>query len=161
MDRRRVITRSVGINMKKLIIAALFILFGTQSFANTTEILMKVDEMNAHIKCFANLSKASLGATKTELKALRTKQEAHEDIALTLGRAVMKKSPEDFRHGIDYYLGGYFQRVTDGQYDKILCNDPMHIGACPIKKWLYLSNETVALYAMNFYKRENCGILLK
>ena len=147
--------------MKKLIITALLILFSTQSFANTTEILMKVDEMNAHIKCFANLSKASLGATKTELKALRTKQEAHEDIALTLGRAVMKKSPEDFRHGIDYYLGGYFQRVTDGQYDKILCNDPTHIGACPIKKWLYLSNEAVALYAMNFYKRENCEILLK
>lgn len=122
---------------------------------------MKVNEMDANIKCFANLSKASLGATKTELKALRSKQEAHEDIALKLGRELKKKSSEDFRHGIDYYLGGYFQRVTDGQYDKILCNDTMHIGTCPIKKWLYLSNETVALYAMNFYKRENCGILLK
>ena len=152
----------IGVSrMKKLIITALFILLGTQSFANTAEILMKVDEMNANIKCFANLSKASLGATKTELEALRSKQEAHEDIALKLGRELKKKSSEDFRHGIDYYLGGYIQRVTDGQYDKILCNDPMHIGACPVKKWLYLSNETVALYAMNFYKRENCGILLK
>ena len=147
--------------MKKLIVTALSILLGTQSFANTEEILMKVNEMDANIKCFANLSKASLGATKTELEALRSKQEAHEDIALKLGRELKKKSSEDFRHGIDYYLGGYFQRVTDGQYDKILCNDPMHIGACPIKNWLYLSNETVALYAMNFYKRENCGILLK
>ena len=147
--------------MKKLIVTALSILLGTQSFANTEEILMKVNEMDANIKCFANLSKASLGATKTELKILRSKQEAHEDIALKLGRELKKKSSEDFRHGIDYYLGGYFQRVTDGQYDKILCNDPMHIGACPIKKWLYLSNETVALYAMNFYKRENCGILLR
>ena len=147
--------------MKKLIVTALSILLGTQSFANTEEILMKVNEMDANIKCFANLSKASLGATKTELKILRSKQEAHEDIALKLGRELKKKSSEDFRHGIDYYLGGYFQRVTDGQYDKILCNDPMQIGACPIKKWLYLSNETVALYAMNFYKRENCGILLK
>ena len=147
--------------MKKLIVTALSILLGTQSFANTEEILMKVNEMDANIKCFANLSKASLGATKTELKILRSKQEAHEDIALKLGRELKKKSSEDFRHGIDYYLGGYFQRVTDGQYDKILCNDPMHIGACPIKNWLYLSNETVALYAMNFYKRENCGILLK
>ena len=147
--------------MKKLIVTALSILLGTQSFANTEEILMKVNEMDANIKCFANLSKASLGATKTELKILRSKQEAHEDIALKLGRELKKKSSEDFRHGIDYYLGGYFQRVTDWQYDKILCNDPMHIGACPIKKWLYLSNETVALYAMNFYKRENCGILLK
>ena len=147
--------------MKKLIVTALSILLGTQSFANTEELLMKGNEMDANIKCFANLSKASLGATKTELKALRTKQEAHEDIALKLGRELKKKSSEDFRHGIDYYLGGYFQRVNDGQYDKILCNDPMHIGACPIKNWLYLSNETVALYAMNFYKRENCGILLK
>ena len=147
--------------MKKLILTTLFILLGTQSFANTAEILMKVNEMDANIKCFANLSKASLGATKTELEALRSKQEAHEDIALKLGRELKKKSSEDLRHGIDYYLGGYFQRVTDGQYDKILCNDPMHIGACPIKKWLYLSNETVALYAMNFYKRENCGILLR
>ena len=147
--------------MKKLIVTALSILLGTQSFANTEEILMKVNEMDANIKCFANLSKASLGATKTELKILRSKQEAHEDIALKLGRELKKKSSEDFRHGIDYYLGGYFQRVNDGQYDKILCNDPMHIGACPIKNWLYLSNETVALYAMNFYKRENCGILLK
>ena len=147
--------------MKKLIVTALFILLGTQSFANTAEILMKVNEMDANIKCFANLSKASLGATNTDLKALRSKQEAHEDIALKLGRELKKKSSEDFRHGIDYYLGGYFQRVTDGQYDKILCNDPMHIGACPVKKWLYLSNETVALYAMNFYKRENCGILLR
>ena len=147
--------------MKKLIVTALSILLGTQSFANTEEILMKVNEMDANIKCFANLSKASLGATKTELKILRSKQEAHEDIALKLGRELKKKSSEDFRHGIDYYLGGYFQRVTDWQYDKILCNDPMHIGACPIKKWLYLSNETVALYAMNFYKRENCGILLR
>ena len=147
--------------MKKLLLTTLFILLGTQSFANTAEILMKVNEMDANIKCFANLSKASLGATKTELEALRSKQEAHEDIALKLGRELKKKSSEDLRHGIDYYLGGYVQRVTDGQYDKILCNDPMHIGACPIKKWLYLSNETVALYAMNFYKRENCGILLK
>jgi len=147
--------------MKKLIVTALFILLGTQSFANTEEILMKVNEMDANIKCFANLSKASLGATKTELKALRSKQEEYEDIALKLGRELKKKSSEDLRHGIDYYLGGYFQRVTDGQYDKILCNDPMHIGACPIKKWLYLSNETIALYAMTFYKRENCGILLR
>ena len=147
--------------MKKQILTTLFILLGTQSFANTAEILMKVNEMDAHIKCFANLSKASLGATKTELEALRSKQEAHEDIALKLGRELKKKSSEDFRHGIDYYLGGYFQRVTDGQYDKILCNDPMHIGTCPVKKWLYLSNKTVALYAMNFYKRENCGILLR
>ena len=147
--------------MKKILLTTLFIILGTQSFANTAEILMKVNEMDANIKCFANLSKASLGATKTELEALRSKQEAHEDIALKLGRELKKKSSEDFRHGIDYYLGGYFQRVTDGQYDKILCNDPMHIGACPIKNWLYLSNETVALYAMNFYKRENCGILLK
>ena len=147
--------------MKKLILTTLFILLGTQSFANTAEILMKVNEMDANIKCFANLSKASLGATKTELEALRSKQEAHEDIALKLGRELKKKSSEDFRHGIDYYLGGYVQRVTDGQYDKILCNDPMHIGTCPVKKWLYLSNETVALFAMNFYKRENCGILLR
>ena len=147
--------------MKKLILTTLFILLGTQSFANTAEILMKVNEMDANIKCFANLSKASLGATKTELEALRSKQEAHEDIALKLGRELKKKSSEDFRHGIDYYLGGYVQRVTDGQYDKILCNDPMHIGTCPVKKWLYLSNETVALHAMNFYKRENCEILLK
>ena len=147
--------------MKKQILTTLFILLGTQSFANTAEILMKVNEMDANIKCFANLSKASLGATKTELEALRSKQEAHEDIALKLGRELKKKSSEDFRHGIDYYLGGYVQRVTDGQYDKILCNDPMHIGTCPVKKWLYLSNETVALYAMNFYKRENCGILLR
>ena len=147
--------------MKKQILTTLFILLGTQSFANTAEILMEVNEMDANIKCFANLSKASLGATKTELEALRSKQEAHEDIALKLGRELKKKSSEDFRHGIDYYLGGYFQRVTDGQYDKILCNDPMHIGTCPVKKWLYLSNETVALYAMNFYKRENCGILLR
>ena len=147
--------------MKKLLLTTLFILLGTQSFANTAEILMKVNEMDANIKCFANLSKASLGATKTELEALRSKQEAHEDIALKLGRELKKKSSEDFRHGIDYYLGGYVQRVTDGQYDKILCNDPMHIGTCPVKKWLYLSNETIALYAMNFYKRENCGILLR
>ena len=147
--------------MKKLILTTLFILLGTQSFANTAEILMKVVEMDANIKCFANLSKALLGTPKTELKALRSKQEAHEDIALRLGRTILKQSPEDFRHGIDYYLGGYVQRVTDGQYDKILCNDPMHIGTCPVKKWLYLSNETVALYAMNFYKRENCGILLR
>jgi len=147
--------------MKKLLLTTLFILLGTQSFANTAEILMKVNEMDANIKCFANLSKASLGATKTELKALRSKQEEYEDIALKLGRELKKKSSEDLRHGIDYYLGGYVQRVTDGQYDKILCNDPMHIGTCPVKKWLYLSNETVALYAMNFYKRENCGILLR
>jgi len=147
--------------MKKLLLTTLFILLGTQSFANTAEILMKVNEMDANIKCFANLSKASLGATKTELEALRSKQEAHEDIALKLGRELKKKSSEDFRHGIDYYLGGYVQRVTDGQYDKILCNDPMHIGTCPVKKWLYLSNETVALHAMNFYKRENCEILLR
>lgn len=153
-------TKTVA-KMKKLILITLFILLGTQSFANTEELLMKVNEMDANIKCFANLSKAFLGATKTELKILRSKQEAHEDIALKLGRELKKKSSEDFRHGIDYYLGGYFQRVNDGQYDKILCNDPMHIGACPIKNWLYLSNETVALYAMNFYKRENCGILLK
>ena len=147
--------------MKKLLLTTLFILLGTQSFANTAEILMKVNEMDANIKCFANLSKASLGATKTELEALRSKQEAHEDIALKLGRELKKKSSEDFRHGIDYYLGGYVQRVTDGQYDKILCNDPMHIGTCPVKKWLYLNNETVALHAMNFYKRENCEILLR
>ena len=148
--------------MKKLIITALLILFSTQSFANTAEILMKVDEMDANIKCFANLSKALLGTPKNELKALRSKQEAHEDIALRLGRTILKQSPEDFRHGIDYYLGGYVQRVTDAQYAKILCNDPMHIGNfCEPKKWIWLGNETVALYAMNFYKRESCGILLR
>jgi len=76
--------------MKKQILTTLFILLGTQSFANTAEILMQVNEMDANIKCFANLSKASLGATKTELEALRSKQEAHEDIALKLGRELKK-----------------------------------------------------------------------
>jgi len=54
------VTKTVA-KMKKLILITLFILLGTQSFANTAEILMKVDEMNTHIELVPNYSYFSLG----------------------------------------------------------------------------------------------------
>ena len=116
------------------------------------------DEARAHIKCFANLTQ---GLFTVEMRkanpSLELQRQRHEELFMQIGRRNLKGS--NFKFGVDHYLGGYQQRVFDGQTDKLRCDNPSHYGPCT--DWLTKSEELLSAIGMKFYERENCRILLK
>ena len=116
------------------------------------------DEARAHIKCFANLTQ---GLFTVEMRkanpSLERQRQMHEELFIQIGRRNLKGS--NFKFGVDHYLGGYEQRVFDGQTDKLRCDNPSHYGPCT--DWLTKSEELLSAIGMKFYERENCRILLK
>ena len=116
------------------------------------------DEARAHIKCFANLTQ---GLFTPEMRkanpSLERQRQRHEELFMQIGRQNLKGS--NFKFGVDHYLGGYEQRVFDGQTDKLRCDNPNHYGPCT--DWVTHSVELLSAIGMKFYERENCRILLK
>ena len=116
------------------------------------------DEARAHIKCFANLTQ---GLFTVEMRkanpSLERQRQRHEELFMHIGRQNLKGS--NFKFGVDHYLGGYEQRVFDGQTDKLRCDNPNHYGPCA--DWLTKSEVLLSSIGMKFYERENCRILLK
>ena len=116
------------------------------------------DEARAHIKCFANLTQ---GLFTVEMRkanpSLERQRQRHEELFMQIGRQNLKVS--NFKFGVDHYLGGYQQRVFDGQTDKLNCDNPNHYGPCT--DWVTNSVELLSAIGMKFYERENCRILLK
>ena len=116
------------------------------------------DEATAHIKCFANLAQGLFTAEMRKANpSLERQRQRHEELFMQIGRQNLKGS--NFKFGVDHYLGGYEQRVFDGQTDKLRCDNPNHYGPC--NDWLTKSEELLSAIGMKFYERENCGILLK
>lgn len=139
--------------MKHLtILIALLMSLSTQGNAQVSE------EARAHIKCFANLTQ---GLFTPEMRkanpSLERQRQMHEELFMQIGRRNLKGS--NFKFGVDHYLGGYEQRVFDGQTDKLRCDNPSHYGPCT--DWLTKSEELLSAIGMKFYERENCRILLK
>ena len=116
------------------------------------------DEARAHIKCFANLSQ---GLFTVEMRkanpSLERQRQRHEELFMQISRQNLIGS--NFKFGVDHYLGGYQQRVYDGQTDKLLCDNPSHYGPCT--DWVTNSVELLSAIGMKFYERENCGLLIK
>ena len=134
------------------ILLAFLMSLSTQGNAQISE------EARAHIKCFANLT---LGLFTPEMQkanpSLERQRQMHEELFMQIGRRNLKGS--NFKFGVDHYLGGYEQRVFDGQTDKLRCDNPSHYGPCT--DWLTKSEELLSAIGMKFYERENCRILLK
>ena len=71
----------------------------------------------------------------------------------------------EFRNGthdinLDFFLGGYVERVYQGQVAKIQCNNPNHyMDYCA--DWSSQSTQTLSRNALKFYERENCKLLLR
>ena len=134
------------------ILVAFLMSLSTQGNAQVSE------EARAHIKCFANLTQ---GLFTPEMRkanpSLERQRQMHEELFMQIGRRNLKGS--NFKFGVDHYLGGYEQRVFDGQTDKLKCDNPSHYGPCI--DWHTKSEELLSAIGMKFYERENCRILLK
>jgi hypothetical protein len=116
------------------------------------------EEARAHIKCFANLTQGLFTPEMQKANpSLERQRQKHEELFMQIGRRNLKGA--SFKFGVDHYLGGYEQRVFDGQTDKLRCDNPSHYGPCT--DWLTKSEELLSAIGMKFYERENCRLLLK
>jgi len=115
------------------------------------------EEARAHIKCFANLTQGLFTPDMQKANpSLEQQRQRHEELFVEIGRKDIRGS--NFKFGVDHFLGGYEQRVFDGQVNKLRCDDPNQYGEC--SNWHLKSQELLSAIGMKFYKRENCGILL-
>jgi hypothetical protein len=132
------------------IFATLFIFAVTAAQAN---------EARAQIKCFANLS---YHLFDEDLRKKYPQLERDRQKHLRLGYEAGKR---DFRNAgydisLDFFLGGYVERVYKGQVAKIQCNNPNHyMDYC--SDWSSQSTQTLSRNALKFYERENCKLLLR
>jgi hypothetical protein len=78
-------------------------------------------------------------------------------VATEIGRRNLKDS--NLKFGADHYLGGYEQRMFDGQINKLRCDNPSQYGECT--DWLTKSEKLLSAIGMKFYERENCEVLLR
>ena len=135
--------------MRTLLIAFLMTL-ATQAGANEAE---------AHIKCFANLSVHLFTVEmRDEKKELERKRQRHLELAVQAGRKRFKRYNDD-KFGIDFFLGGYVERVFSGQKAKLYCDDPNnYTGYC--QTWVSYETDILSKIGMKFYERENCALIL-
>ena len=134
------------------ILLAFLMSLSTQGNAQVSE------EARAHIKCFANLTQGLFTPEMQKANpSLERQRQMHEELFMQIGRRNLKGA--NFKFGVDHYLGGYEQRVFDGQTDKLRCDNPNHYGPCT--DWLTKSEELLSAIGIKFYERENCRILLK
>ena len=134
------------------ILLAFLMSLSTQGNAQVSE------EARAHIKCFANLTQGLFTPEMQKANpSLERQRQKHEELFMQIGRRNLKGA--NFKFGVDHYLGGYEQRVFDGQTDKLRCDNPSHYGPCT--DWLTKSEELLSAIGMKFYERENCGLLVK
>lgn len=135
---------------------SLFSIFAVLLVFSFTE--AKASEARAQVKCFANLS---YHLFDDDLRKKYPQLERDRQKHLRLGYEAAKR---EFRNGthdinLDFFLGGYVERVYQGQVAKIQCNNPNHyMDYCA--DWSSRSTQTLSRNALKFYERENCKLLL-
>jgi hypothetical protein len=115
-------------------------------------------ETRAQIKCFANLTQHLFTLEMQESnKKLERDRQRHLELAVDAGR---KEFPHGHKFGVDFYLGGYVERVFEGQMAKLKCNDANNfMNYC--ETWISSDIKVLSKIGMDFYRRENCALLLK
>lgn len=115
------------------------------------------DNVRAHVQCFTNLTQylftVEMRNTQKRWEEIRWR---HWYKAIEIGR-VKYANVNDV--SVDLYLGGYFQRISDGQAARLQCDNPEnYMSFC--SKWASYDEEILSQIGMKFYERENCGRLL-
>ena len=137
--------------------SSLFSIFAILLFFSVTE--ARASEARAQIKCFANLS---YHLFEDDLRQKYPQLERDRQKHLRLG---YEAGIREFRNGthdinLDFFLGGYVERVYQGQIAKIQCNNPNHyMDYCA--DWSSQSTQILSRNALKFYERENCTFLLR
>ena len=124
-----------------------------------TAIETQASEARAQIKCFANLS---YHLFDVELRKKHQQLERDRQRHLRLGYEAGKREFQNAGYDIslDFFLGGFVERVYQGQVAKIQCNNPNHyMDYCA--DWSSHSTEILSKNALQFYNRENCKFLLR
>ena len=113
---------------------------------------------NAHVKCFANMTQGLFTVDiRNENPLLEQQRQRHEELFMQIARKDLQSS--NFTFGVDHYLGGYEQRVFDGQMQKLNCDNENQYSHC--SDWASKDYGELSAIGMKFYKRENCKLLLK
>ena len=119
----------------------------------------QANEARAQIKCFANLSYHLFDddLRKKYLQLERDRQK-HLRLGYEAGKREFRNAGYDI--SLDFFLGGYVERVYQSQVAKIQCNNPNHyMDYC--SDWAAHSTEALSRNALKFYERENCKFLLR
>ena len=141
--------------MKHLTIILAFLMMLSSSVAAQVSTLA-----NAHVKCFANMThQLSSVDMRNENPLLEQQRQRHEELFMQIARKDLQSS--NFTFGVDHYLGGYEQRVFDGQSAILYCDDETEILHCDYEDWATYDIEEMSAIGLKFYERENCKLLLK
>ena len=120
---------------------------------------MQASEARAQIRCFANLSYHLFDDDlRKKYPQLDRDREKHLRLGYEAGKREFRNAGYDI--SLDFFLGGYVERVYQGQVAKIQCNDPNHyMDYC--SDWSSYGTQTLSRNALKFYERENCKFLLR
>ena len=116
------------------------------------------DESRAHIKCFANLSYHLFNEDfRKKYPELEKDRQRHLELGVEAGKREFQYG--DYKFGIEFFLGGYVERVYSGQISKLQCDDPnLFLDYCA--NWVTHDTDTLSKIGLKFYNRENCRLLL-
>ena len=119
----------------------------------------QANEARAQIKCFANLSYHLFDDDlRKKYPQLERDRQKHLRLGYEAGKNEFRNAGYDI--SLDFFLGGYVERVYQGQVAKIQCNNPNHyMDYC--SDWSSQSTQTLSRNALKFYERENCKFLLR
>ena len=119
----------------------------------------QASEVRAQIKCFANLSYHLFDDDlRQKYPQLERDRQKHLRLGYEAGKREFRNGTHDIN--LDFFLGGYVERVYQGQVAKIQCNNPNHyMDYCA--DWSSQSTQTLSRNALKFYERENCKLLLR
>ena len=117
------------------------------------------NEARAQIKCFANLSYHLFDDdVRKKYPQLERDRQKHLRLGYEAGKKEFRNGTHDIN--LDFFLGGYVERVYQGQVAKIQCNNPNHyMDYC--SDWSSQNTQTISRNAIKFYERENCKLILR
>lgn len=120
---------------------------------------VQASEARAQIKCFANLSYHLFDdGLRKKYPQLARDMQKHLQLGYEAGKREFRNASYDI--SLDFYLGGYVERVYKVQTAKIQCNNPNHYqDYCAV--WSSTSTQALSQIALKFYERENCKLLLR
>ena len=117
------------------------------------------DQVREQVQCYANLSQYLFTVDMREKNnAWETKRQRHLALAVTEGRKIYLDRSDEF--GVDFYLGGFVERVYQDQVAKLSCDDPTNYSSSCVK-WVSLDPIVLSKIGLKFYEQENCETLLK
>tara|TARA_R110002050_G_scaffold138025_1_gene261759 strand:- start:50 stop:442 length:393 start_codon:yes stop_codon:yes gene_type:complete len=114
----------------------------------------------AHIKCFANMTHhLQTVDMRNRFTRLEQQRQRHEELFMEIARNDLKDTNQKF--SIDHFLGGYEQRVFDGQSAILYCDDEKKLLHCDYEDWASHNMKEMSAIGLKYYERENCKLLLK